>query len=174
LHSWWNNPALLTWRASFFAPSDEYSSTLVSGLLTTAPLLGFYPSHPFHTPQLKLHYLHRWHQQSRSSRSGTNINMNMKMHMNINTTQTLTLTWAQSWSSIWARVQAWTWTWGQKWTWILYEHKHANMNMNRTWGEQEHECYYLLNHEIKMKTDWICKITWTLTGTCHIVMYTCI
>ncbi len=27
-----NNPALLTWRASFFARGDEYPSTLVSGL----------------------------------------------------------------------------------------------------------------------------------------------
>ncbi len=27
-----NNPALLTWRASFFARDDEYPSTLVSGL----------------------------------------------------------------------------------------------------------------------------------------------
>ncbi len=42
-----NYPALLTWRASFFARGDEYPSTLVSGLPTTVPPLGFYPSHPF-------------------------------------------------------------------------------------------------------------------------------
>jgi hypothetical protein len=35
------------YRASFFARGDEYLSALVSGLPTTAPPLGFYPSHPF-------------------------------------------------------------------------------------------------------------------------------
>jgi hypothetical protein len=44
-------PALLPWRASFFARGDEFPSTLVSGLPTTAPPLGFYPSHPF-TPHI--------------------------------------------------------------------------------------------------------------------------
>ncbi len=39
--------ALLTWRASFLARGDKYPSILVSGLPTTAPPLGFYPSHPF-------------------------------------------------------------------------------------------------------------------------------
>jgi hypothetical protein len=47
LHRQQNNPAFLTWRASFFARGDEYPSTLVSCLSTTAPPLGFYPSHPF-------------------------------------------------------------------------------------------------------------------------------
>ncbi len=42
-----SNPALLTWRASFFAHGGEYPSTLVSGLPTTAAPIGFYPSHPF-------------------------------------------------------------------------------------------------------------------------------
>ncbi len=56
-------PALLTSRTSFFAHGDEYPSTLVSGLPTTAPPLAL-PLSPFHTPQFKLHYLHRWHQQS--------------------------------------------------------------------------------------------------------------
>ncbi len=41
------DPALLTWRASFLARGDEFPSTLVSGLPTTAPPLGFYPSLPF-------------------------------------------------------------------------------------------------------------------------------
>ncbi len=44
-----NYPALLTWRASFFARGDEYPSTLVSGLPTTAHPLAFTPlilSHP--------------------------------------------------------------------------------------------------------------------------------
>jgi hypothetical protein len=43
LHQQQTNPA----RASFFAGGDEYPSTLVPGLLITAPPLGFYPSHPF-------------------------------------------------------------------------------------------------------------------------------
>jgi hypothetical protein len=64
------NPALLTWRTSFFARGDEYPSTLVSGLPTTAPPLAL-PLSPFHTPQFKLHYLQRRHQQSRSSLSLT-------------------------------------------------------------------------------------------------------
>ncbi len=46
---------LLTWRASFFAHGDELPSTLVSGLPTTAPPLGFYLSHPF-TPH-SLYYI---------------------------------------------------------------------------------------------------------------------
>jgi hypothetical protein len=57
----------------FFAHGDEFQSTLVSGLLTTAPSLGFYPFHPFLIPQFTLHYLHRRHQQSQPSWSGTNI-----------------------------------------------------------------------------------------------------
>jgi hypothetical protein len=47
LHQHQSHPAFLTWRASFFARGDEYISTLVSDLPTTAPPLGFYPSHPF-------------------------------------------------------------------------------------------------------------------------------
>ncbi len=43
LHQQRNNPALLTWRASFFARGDEYPSNLVSGLPRTVPPLGFYP-----------------------------------------------------------------------------------------------------------------------------------
>ncbi len=39
-------PYLLTWRTSFFAYGDEYPSTIVSGLPTTAPPLCL-PSHPF-------------------------------------------------------------------------------------------------------------------------------
>jgi hypothetical protein len=35
------------------------------------PTLWLLPLSPFHTPQFKLHYLHRRHQQSRSSSSGT-------------------------------------------------------------------------------------------------------
>ncbi len=61
---------LLTWRTSFFAHGDENPSTLVCGLPTTAPTLAL-PLSPFHSPQFKLHYLHRWHQQSRSSSSRT-------------------------------------------------------------------------------------------------------
>jgi hypothetical protein len=53
-----DNPALLTWRTSFFAHDDKYPSTFVSGLPTTAPPLAL-PLSPFHTPQFKLHYLHR-------------------------------------------------------------------------------------------------------------------
>ncbi len=59
-------PTLLTWRASFSARGDESPSTLVSGLVTTAPPLGFYPFQPFLTPQFTLHCLHRQHQQSSS------------------------------------------------------------------------------------------------------------
>ncbi len=40
-------PALLTWRTSFFARGDEYPSTVVSGLPTTAPPPLLCPSHPF-------------------------------------------------------------------------------------------------------------------------------
>jgi hypothetical protein len=65
-----SSSALLTWRTSFFACSDEYPSTLVSSLPTIVPPLAL-PLAPFHTPQFKLHYLHRQHQQSRSSSSGT-------------------------------------------------------------------------------------------------------
>jgi hypothetical protein len=67
-----SDPALLTWRTSFFADGDEYPSTLVSGLPTTAPPLAL-PLSPFHTPQFKLHYLHRRHQQSRLTLSGTDM-----------------------------------------------------------------------------------------------------
>ncbi len=67
-----DNPALLTWRTSFFADGDEYPSTLVSGLPTTAPPLAL-PLSPFRTPQFKLHYLHRRHQQSLSSSSRTDM-----------------------------------------------------------------------------------------------------
>jgi hypothetical protein len=37
---------------------------------SNCPPFGFYPFHPFPTPQPRLHYLHRRHQQSRSSSSG--------------------------------------------------------------------------------------------------------
>jgi hypothetical protein len=47
----------------------EYPSTLVPGLLTTAHPLLVLP--PFHTPQIKLQYLHRWHQQHQPSLSDT-------------------------------------------------------------------------------------------------------
>jgi hypothetical protein len=47
LHRQQSKPALLTSRASFFACGDEFPSTLVSSLPTTAPPLCFYPSHPF-------------------------------------------------------------------------------------------------------------------------------
>jgi hypothetical protein len=43
LHQQQNNPALLTWRASFFPRGDEYPSTIVSGLPTTAHPLAFTP-----------------------------------------------------------------------------------------------------------------------------------
>ncbi len=67
-------PILLTWRASFFAHGDKFPSTLVSGLPTNAPPLGFYHFHPFFTPQFSLHifiYICRQHQQSRLSSSKT-------------------------------------------------------------------------------------------------------
>jgi hypothetical protein len=41
-----NKITLLTMRASFFARGDKFPSTLVSGLPTTAPPLGFQPSQP--------------------------------------------------------------------------------------------------------------------------------
>jgi hypothetical protein len=66
------NPALLTWRTSFFAHGDKYPSNLVSGLPTTAPPIAL-PLSPFHTPQFKIHYLHRRHQQAQSSSSGDNM-----------------------------------------------------------------------------------------------------
>jgi hypothetical protein len=47
----------------------EYPSTLVPGLLRTAHPLLLLP--PFHTPQIKLQYLHRRHQQYQSSSSDT-------------------------------------------------------------------------------------------------------
>jgi hypothetical protein len=52
-----SNPALLTWRASFFARGDESLSTLVSGLPTTVPPLGFYASHPF-TPHSSIYIIY--------------------------------------------------------------------------------------------------------------------
>jgi hypothetical protein len=58
-------------ESQLFARCDESPSTLVSGLVTTAPPLGFYPFHPFLTPQFTLHYLHRRYQQSRPSSFGT-------------------------------------------------------------------------------------------------------
>ncbi len=47
----------------------EYPSTLVPGLLTTARPLLVLPH--FHTPQIKLQYLHRRHQQYQPSSSDT-------------------------------------------------------------------------------------------------------
>ncbi len=44
----------------------EYQSTLVHGLLTTVHPLLLHP--PRHTPQIKLQYLHRQHQQHQPSR----------------------------------------------------------------------------------------------------------
>jgi hypothetical protein len=61
-------PSLLTWRTSFLARVGEYPSTLVPGLLTTAP-----PFACSHTLQIELQYLHRRHQQHQSSLSGTSI-----------------------------------------------------------------------------------------------------
>jgi hypothetical protein len=58
LHLKLNNPILLTWNG------DEGPSTLVSGLLTTAPPLAL-PLSPYHTLQFKLRYLHRRHQKHR-------------------------------------------------------------------------------------------------------------
>ncbi len=64
------HPTFLTWRTSFFARGAEYPSTLVSGLPKTAPPFAL-PLSQFHAPKFKLHYLHRRHQLSRSSLSGT-------------------------------------------------------------------------------------------------------
>ncbi len=47
----------------------ECPSTLVPGLLSTAQPLLLLP--PYHTPQIKLQYLHRWHQQHQPSSSDT-------------------------------------------------------------------------------------------------------
>jgi hypothetical protein len=49
-------------------------STLVGGRLTTAYPLLVLP--PFHTPQIKLHYVHRRHQQHQQSSSGTVLPLN--------------------------------------------------------------------------------------------------
>jgi hypothetical protein len=59
-------PSLLTWRASFSSLWCEYPSTLVSGLLSTVHPLLLHP--PPDSPQIKLQYLHRRHQQHQSSR----------------------------------------------------------------------------------------------------------
>jgi hypothetical protein len=55
LFTYFENQLLCSWC--------EYPSTLVPVLLTTVP--------PFHTPQIKLQYLHRRHQQHQPSSSGT-------------------------------------------------------------------------------------------------------
>jgi hypothetical protein len=68
----WQSPCInkesplyvLTWMASFLLVVTN------SHPPWSAPL-GFYPFYPFLTPQLTLHYLHRRHQQSRTSSSGT-------------------------------------------------------------------------------------------------------
>jgi hypothetical protein len=52
-----NNPALLTWRTSFFARGEPIHPCLWSANNCPTPLL--LPLSPFHTPQFKLHYLHR-------------------------------------------------------------------------------------------------------------------
>jgi hypothetical protein len=60
-----NTPFLLTWRTSFSCSWCEYPSTLVPGLLPTVLPLLLHP--PRHTPQIKLQYLHRRHQQHQLS-----------------------------------------------------------------------------------------------------------
>ncbi len=53
LCSWWRIPIPYLWSAN------------------NCPTPWLLPVSPFHTPQFKIHYLHRRHQQSRSSLSGT-------------------------------------------------------------------------------------------------------
>jgi hypothetical protein len=59
-------PFLLTWRTSFSCSWCGYPSTLVPGLLSTVHPLLLHP--PQDTPQIKLQYLHRQHQQHQLSR----------------------------------------------------------------------------------------------------------
>jgi hypothetical protein len=65
------NPCFTYLEGQLLTCGDEFPSTLVLSLVTTVPPLGFYPFHPFLTPQFTSHDLHRWHQQSGSSSSGT-------------------------------------------------------------------------------------------------------
>jgi hypothetical protein len=65
-------PSLLTRRTSFFSRGGEYLSTLVPGLLTTAPPFASSPT--FSHPQIKLQYLHRQHQQHQPSSSSKDKN----------------------------------------------------------------------------------------------------
>jgi hypothetical protein len=58
-------------EGQLLARGDEFPSTLVPSLVTTAPPLGFYPFHSFPTLQFPSHCLHRRHQQSWSSWTGT-------------------------------------------------------------------------------------------------------
>ncbi len=44
-------------ESQLFVRGDKFPSTLVSGLVTTAPPLGFYPFHPFFSLEFILHYL---------------------------------------------------------------------------------------------------------------------
>jgi hypothetical protein len=76
LGSSWSNPpttpsySLFTYLENWLHCSwCKYASPLAPGLLTTAHPLLVLPS--FHTPQIKLQYLHRRHQQHRLSSSGT-------------------------------------------------------------------------------------------------------
>jgi hypothetical protein len=43
-------------EGQLLAHSDEFPSTLVPCLVTTAQPFGFFPFHPFPTPQPTLHY----------------------------------------------------------------------------------------------------------------------
>jgi hypothetical protein len=65
------NPRFTYLEGQFLVCGNVFPCTLVPSLVTTAPPLGFYHFHPFLTIQFTLHYLHRRHQQSRSSSSGT-------------------------------------------------------------------------------------------------------
>jgi hypothetical protein len=58
-------------EGQLLARVDKFSSSLVPGLVTTAPPFSFHPFHPCPTPLPTLHCLQRRHQQSRTSSSGT-------------------------------------------------------------------------------------------------------
>ncbi len=65
------NPCFTYFDGQLSACDDKFPFTLAPCMVTTAPSLGFYPFHPFLTPQFTLHYIHRRHQQSRPSLSRT-------------------------------------------------------------------------------------------------------